>query len=220
MVKLILCAMVLALSVSCAVNKMDEAFRIDILLNPKFPVALGLSDTGPSQAQLIDNDGNIYVTYWEVPEQGHEKFSKTVSICKDSLRDQRLFLSAYTIHDYEIEEIQPTLYKPFVRCIHKEGYKPLPNEAYPPEYFELSFSRTHSTKDNYIPVGSKFRIEKTNTPYIEAYKRALSCDREIISAGHGVNESYGAGYSSVSIETYIEEFQTCLESSGFKVEKT
>jgi hypothetical protein len=207
----------LILCFSCATNKTNEDYAIRMLLNPKFPVTLGLRNGGPEQVRLLDNDGNTYITYWEVPDEQYAQFAETVANCRESLSDQHLFLSAYTIHEYDIGDIRPTLYKPFVSCILGQGYKSLPNEAYNPEYFELTFSRSQSTGDKFMPVGARFRIEKPNAAYKQVFEKVLSCDKKIISAGLGVNETYGYAYQSVSIEAYVEEFTLCMETSGYKV---
>lgn len=62
MLKVLMYGLIIALCMSCATAEVKDDYKTLIVLNPKFSVTLGLSDSGPYQAHLLDNDGNQYIT--------------------------------------------------------------------------------------------------------------------------------------------------------------
>lgn len=207
------------LLIGCTNTNKETQNPISIILNAKHPVSSGVNDSKSVQTQLFDNDGNLYITYWDVSDTEISGFNDATKTCKESLEEFRIFSNIQSIHELDASKIRPSLYVKYVSCVYKSGYKLVDKEAFSPEYYTLSFFRTHSTNSNYIPVGSMYNIKKDGARYISVYNAVINCDSLIQKQGGGVEELTSGDFISVSIEKYIDDFESCLESKGFEPTK-
>lgn len=211
-------AFILVILQSCTNTTIDSP--VEIFLRPAHDESTGINDDRSPQAQITDNDGNLYATYWDVEEGGYDVFSEIVVGCRAEVKDSRLFMKALTLMQTDEQAIHPTIYAPFTECIYRNGYKLNGKEGYLPSEFNLSLFRGHSTKRNYLPVGARYQVKKKGASYLEVYKNVKACRKAILDAGgDGADEIYSGGYISVSIEAYSKSMETCLRNTGYEIIK-
>lgn len=188
-----------------------------ILLTPEHPVSSGLTDANSTQSQLLDNDGNLYITYWDVSKDSAEEFKETEKSCENSLRDDMIFITATSIHDFNATNIRPSLYIPYVKCLLDNNYKLVDKEGFSPESYTLSFYRSHTTTYDYMPVGAMYSIVKKGARYISVYNDLLACEKSILDQGGGADESSTSYTKSVSIEKYVADFEECMTKKSYTI---
>lgn len=202
---------------SCASPPIDT--QVLIFLRPVHEVTTGLHDYKGERADLTDNDGNLYATYWDVADEGHVQFEENVNRCRKDVRDKRLFTRALSIADYQAAELRPTVYPSFVKCIYSYGYHLVAKSGYKPKQYRLSLYRSHSSKSYYMPVGASFTLDKEGVMYRDIFLDVKQCEEEILSTGgDGADELYSSGFAQVSIVEYSEKMQSCLMSRAYNLE--
>lgn len=202
---------------ACMSVTKDKHSEIITLLTPEHPMTSGIHDTRSTQSQLLDNDGNLYIAYWDVPKDGKVKFKEVEKSCQNSIRKDRIFLNALSIHDFDISDIRPSLYVPFVRCIFNHDYHLIDKEGFSPDSYNLSFYRSHTTTSNYLPVGTTYNIVKKGSKYIGVYNDVVACEESILNQGDGVEDGFTNYTISVSIEKYVADLKKCMVQKSYIV---
>lgn len=200
----------------CASTIMESP--VVVHLQPLHGVATGLGEFKYTQAQLLDNDGNLYLTYWNAGNNSEDEFTTNIKFCKKEILSDRIFGKAKTITQIQESQIVPSLYVPFIKCINNFGYRLENKEAVLPKKYRLSLSRGHSSHKRYMPVGGMFYLSKNGSNYLAAYVAVTACKESASSEGNGgVDETFSGGYSSVSIVGYLDTMKECLEEMSFSV---
>lgn len=193
-----------------------DASNIVIFLQPLHGVSAGIGVFENHQVRLLDDDGNLYVTYWDIDKETTEVFSERKLACMSDLNVNRIFGKAKPISEIDKSQLKSALYLPLVKCLYGYGYQLVDKDALLPSKFRLSLYRSHSTKDNYMPVGGMYILSKRGASYSDVYTSILRCDKKSKeNTNNGAEETYGSGFISVSIEKYADKIQQCLRLEGY-----
>ncbi len=194
----------------------NDGSNIVIFLQPLHSASAGIGNFENHQVQLLDNDGNLYLTYWDIDKETTEVFLERKSVCMSELNVNRIFGKAKPISEIDKSQLKPVLYLPLVKCLYGHGYQLVDKDALLPSEFRLSLYRSHSTKGNYVPVGSMYILSKKGASYSDVYTSILGCDKKSKeNTNNGAEETYGSGFISVSIEKYADNMQQCLRLEGY-----
>jgi hypothetical protein len=193
--------------------------RVEIFLRPIHSVATGLQEEAGGQAQITDNDGNLYITYWDVDVTDYDTFDTRALACRDQFSEQRLFINALSIADFSVDDIKPSIYLPFIQCIHAQGYNLLNKEGYAPDEYRVTVSRAHSSHGNYMPIGGNYTLKKARVRYINVFQDVKACEAQALEDNQdGVVEEFSDGFVSASVEVFLDEMKDCLASRAYRVE--
>ncbi|WNO09740.1 hypothetical protein [Teredinibacter sp. KSP-S5-2] len=216
-------SLLLATLASCTGPQAPSA-GTDILLflRPNHPplYAVQLPDS-IRQEQLIDNDGNAYVTSWRVSNENTENFFDAQKKCQEDIYKKQFILRAAPLHKIPEHLITPNLYKEHTTCIKGHNLELVDSEGYFPENFVLNAYRSHSAtvRQQYMPVGGKIILTKPGTSFKQVYQDVKQCDVRASQYGeNGVEESYPGNFIHVSIEKYYYTLAKCLEELSYQVE--
>lgn len=201
----------------CTSTRIDTP--VIVHLHPLHSSSARLSSTGNSLVQLLDNDGNLYLTYWDKADATKDAFSADIQSCKKHLQDKKIFGKAKTINEIKASDTKPTLYVPLLKCIYNSGYNLSDKAVTRPSKFRLNLSRGYSSSRNYLPVGGKFNLFKKGAEFSEVHQSVKHCDA-IASAqpNQGINEINDGLFISVSIKVYADTITQCLRDNSYKVE--
>jgi hypothetical protein len=213
--KILMLLIFLVSTMACSSVPQQTVYDVDLLLTPEHPITSGLTEHKIEQVQLLDNDGNLYVTRWAVTSNEELGFHGVVSACKNKLREYRLFLNTHSIHEYGAEDIKPSLYVNFIKCLSAYGVSLVGKDGFVPESYKLVLSRTHTTRNNYLPVGNQLKIKRRGVQFRDVYMDVKRCDEKLRKVG--VEEEYNKSYLRVSIEGYVEQFELCLNKKGYEI---
>jgi hypothetical protein len=204
----------------CACTTPQFDTRTDVFLLPVHSITTGLEDSIRKQIPITDNDGNLYVTYWDSGTDDHDTFATNAIACRDKLSEQRLFLKNISIADLSEEQIKPSVYVPFIKCVHALGYNLIDKQGYAPDEYNLSFSRTHASRGDYLPVGGTYILRKQKIRFLEVYLDVKACEAQALEGKEDAAvEEYGSLYVTVSVEGFAEKIKTCLQSRSYTVEE-
>jgi hypothetical protein len=167
---------------------------------------------------IVDNDGNMYVTTWDLGEKKLEDFETSKKICETKIAPHMIFRIDLDISSFSEPQIKPSLFKENGQCFISQGYVLKAKEGFSPEKFRFSVARTHSKSSSYMPVGGYFYIVKKQARYIDVYKHVIQCKTEAQQKNMGVEEIYDDSYSYVSIEPYFNYMKSCLAAVGYIIE--
>ncbi len=209
-------AVVIFLLQSCTTPPSGSAIYTHLF--PIHPEIMGHTDSNLSEARLLDNDGNMYSTFWDLGTSENAGFIKKVELCNQQVKDRELFRQHVELSHINPNDIQPSLFKEHTRCIESHGFTLKNKEAFLPTKFMLTIYRGHSKTSNYMPVGGTYYIGKKNASFIEVYKHVAECSLKIKnSEGGGVIEKYVDNATYVSIEPYLALLQSCLTNFGYGI---
>ena len=174
----------------------------------------------PRITNIVDNDGNLYVTYWDVPKPEKDKFKSNQISCK-KITGPWLFNGWPVYIDHITEkEIKPSNYKIFISCISSFGYEIRKSDGLLPRGYNIKISRPHSKRGQFTPVGGNIYIDGNRMKYLEVYNQLKSCNTQIKTrSGNPVVEQKFKGYIYVSIESYVEELITCATGNPYKIKR-
>lgn len=202
----------------CACTTPQFATRTEVFLLPVHSITTGLEDSIRKQIPITDNDGNLYITYWDSGADDHDTFAMNAVACRDKLSDQRLFLKNTSIANMSEEQIKPSVYVPFIKCIHAFGYQLIDKQGYAPDEYKLSFSRTHASQGDYLPVGGNYILRKQKVRYLDVYRDVSACETQALEGkADAAVEDYGNLYVTVSVEGFARKIKTCLVSKSYTV---
>jgi len=189
---------------------------VSAFLQPIHKTFLSVNEQNYQTADLLDNDGNIYITYWQVGNESLKSFNDTLQECRESIKSKKILHNSTLISEINLEDIKPLLFKEFNLCIGKLRFIHKHSDAFYPEKFKLSIFRGHSTDGQYLPVGSVFYIYKKSTIFKDVLINVKGCEVDIKNTDRkGINEIISSGYSYVSIESYIDIMKLCLERHNY-----
>jgi hypothetical protein len=198
----------------------DSATQIITRLSAVHPLKLYYSENNERQAFIVDNDGNMYVTKWDLGTKNSDEFESDISNCDKSVYHKMILEHTLDFKDIKEEEISPSVFKEHGQCIMDRGYTLTEKGGFAPEKFKLSIIRTHSKSSTYIPVGTVFFIAKTHSRYIDVYKHLTWCDAQAKNNNLGIVEDYGNQYIQVSIKPYVDSIKLCFTEAGYTLESS
>jgi len=192
--------------------------NISVYLQPKHKTYAGFNKHNYHYVELLDNDGNLYVTFWDISEATLNKFKMIVKQCREKIRERRLFNKAQHISDINTDSIKPSLFKEFNLCIREKDFIHKNSDAFYPGSYQLSIYRGHSTTGKYMPVGGSYKITRKNTDY----KRVLSDVKICVDKTNHNNKSEtyemnSTHISQVNIEPFANSIETCLKDISYTV---
>ncbi len=201
---------------ACAAPHQDSAVYTHLF--PIHPEIMSQTESNISEARLLDNDGNMYSTFWDLGSNDEASFVKKLELCDQQIKDRELFRQHVELFQINLSDIQPSLFKEHTRCIEAQGFTLKNKEAFLPTKFMLTIYRGHSKTSNYIPVGGTYYIGKKNTSFLDIYKHVTECTLQIKNTdGGGVVEKYMENATYVSIEPYVALMQSCLTNFGYLI---
>lgn len=217
------CLLLTLLSSCTSPQKPRAGTGILLFLRPNHPslYAVQLPDS-IRQEQLIDNDGNAYVTSWKVSDEKIDAFFEAQKKCKESIYKKQFILRATPLQKIPKHLIAPDLYKEHTTCIQGYNLELIDSEGYFPKSFVLNTYRSHSTTDRqqYMPVGGKIILTKPGSSFKQVYQHVKQCNA--LASQHGVNgveESYPGDFIHVSIEKYYSTLAICFQKLSYQVER-
>ena len=201
-------------------SETDSSTHIAARLTVVHPLQLYYSTSNERQAFIVDNDGNMYVTKWDLGNKSAAEFEADEKACTKELYQKMILERALDFNEIKEEDIKPSVFKAHGQCIMDRGYTLKEKNSFSPEKFKLSIIRTHAKSSSYIPVGVDFFIVKNHTRYLEAYKQLVLCDAQAKNNDQGVEEEYVEQYIRVSIKPYVDSIKTCFTDAGYTFEPT
>lgn len=169
-------------------------------------------------ASIIDNDGNIYNTYWNKSSLSIEAFTQATEYCRKKLRRERYFPGQIDISKVQVSDFQPVIYKPYVSCVYDYGFELASSEAFTPLNFLVSMHRTTSLTDIYMPVGAVLEVSRPKTELLALFLDVKACRQQLISLHKStLIETHFKGATFVDIEPFAQSLQQCLEQKFYSV---
>lgn len=205
---------------SCSTVPIDS--HVSVFLKPVHYASLALGANNVQQVQLLDNDGNMYITYWNVNALLLASFNGTVKNCRERIKAKRIFPGSIypgskSVSELSVDVIVPSVFKEFNLCIREGRYEHQYSDAFSPEKFQLSFFKGHSASDNYLPVGGSYHIYKKGSKFRDALIDVKKCKFTLDkSKKNGVSEIYTGGFVYVSIESYVIGMRECLIKDSYE----
>lgn len=200
---------------SCSSVPIDS--HVSIFLQPIHYASLALSANGFQQVQLLDNDGNIYITYWDVNASLLVPFNNTVKNCRERMEAKKIFGHSKNVSDLNVDVIEPSMFKGFNLCIEEEGYAHQYSDAFSPEKLMLSFFKGLSASEDYLPVGGSYYIYKKSNKFRDALVDVKKCKSAVDKLqNNGGDEIHTGNFIYVSIESYIHSMRECLIRYSYK----
>ena len=202
---------------SCASKVVKQPVRVKLsAIHDSYPE---LHKKNMRRAMLSENDGNMYLTYWEKNEKNNSAFKTVDNKCSKKIYSEGYILKKI-MSEISEDEIKPTLYKKFVQCISDEGFTYVSGDGYLPFKFRLTLFRGHSIQGQYMPVGARYYISKKGTSFLNVFRHVKKCERKILATkGGGVKDEYFSGFISVSIKQYVKSMHSCLTEQNYKLER-
>lgn len=117
-ITLLLCIITLQ---SCTKNINKQP--VTAYLQPVHTVTMGFNAQDYVPVELIDNDGNMYITYWDIKGVEQAGFNLTVKECRENIKSDRLFNKAIQVSEIKLTNIVPSLFKQFNSCILSKQYE-------------------------------------------------------------------------------------------------
>lgn len=202
---------------ACSTPPLDP--HVEIFLRPIHLVTTGLDESDLSQMHIIDNDGNLYITYWDAKPADYETFSARALACKNQLSEQRLFVNPLSIADFTTEQITPSVYVPLITCIHAHGYNLVDKTGYTPDSYRLVFSRAHLSRGDYLPIGASYTLHKPKARYQDVYTDVKMCETLTLNGRKdGAVEEIADGFIRASMEVFVNQMKACLTSKSYAIE--
>ncbi|MCW9047557.1 MAG: hypothetical protein OQK46_05705 [Gammaproteobacteria bacterium] len=205
-------------SVIMSVSATSSSKDVSVYLLPKHKTYIGINKDGYNYVELLDNDGNLYVTFWEINETLLTGFKSTVLQCRKQIKKKSLFNKALDVTDINLDNVKPSLFKEFNLCIRDKGYIHKSSDAFFPGSYQVSLSRSHSSTDRYMPVGGSYHITKKNSDFKSVLNGLKLCvdktNHKYSSESYEENSTY---YSQVNIEPYANSLENCLKESAYVV---
>jgi len=199
---------------SCAENIKNQPVAAYLL--PVHTLTTGFNEQDYIPVDLIDNDGNMYITYWDIKGVEQVDFNLLVKECRDDIKSNRLFSKAIQVSEMKLTSIVPSLFKQFNSCIQSKHYEHKYSDAFSPDKYKLSITRPISSSGEYMPVGAKYFLTKKGVKYKNVIIDIKECELEINKTeSKGIQEVHSAGYSHVSIEDYANNMKTCLRKDSY-----
>ncbi len=199
-------------------SQKNQAANISTRLSVVHPVGLYYLTNNQMQTSIIDNDGNMYVTKWDLGSKSLTEFEDDVKSCEKHVHDKIILGRVLDFREIKEDEIRPSVFKEHGQCIISRGYILKEKKGLGPDKFKLSTIRTHSKSSSYIPVGATFHISKSRARYVDAYKQLAICDSQAKNNNEGIKEEYGDEYISVTIKPYVDSIKACFENAGYAIE--
>lgn len=210
--------LLLAFTLFQSSSQTNQAANISTRLTAVHPTALYYSGNNEVQTSIIDNDGNMYVTKWDLGNKSSADFEKDIKTCDKNFYPKMIVERALDFNEIKEDDIKPSIFKEHGQCIISHGYTLKEKNGFAPDKFKLSIMRTHSKSSSYIPVGATFYIYKSHAKYIDAYKQLTLCDTQAKKNNEGIEEEYGEEYISVSIRPYVNSIKTCFENADYIIQ--
>ncbi len=189
---------------------------ISLTLHPLHKSGLSiLTEKTLREHRLLDNDGNEYITHWQVIEERIDAFKTSTKKCDVKYSKNRIFSQANLITSYQIENLRPSIFKAHTRCIAKEGFKLDYSEGFIPDSYLLRVYHSHSNTGQYLPVGGSISIIKKGIQFLDVYKDTKACQSITeTSPKKNVVEQHTSDF--VSVEVYFKTMLDCLNSKFYK----
>lgn len=218
----VILSLVTALSVtSCATTTVNQGSKIALSLTPHHQEYYTFHEISDHEdvTKIVDNDGNLYVTHWALPELKNDQFKANELACTKSTGPWFFTGKPAFIDQIAKEDIRPSNYKSFAYCMIDHNYKINKSDGFFPKGYDVQVSRSHSNKGEYVPVGGTIYIEGNGKSYLEIYNNLKSCDDKIRKRlGMPVMEQEFNEIVVVSIETYFEELISCTTGKPYKID--
>lgn len=192
--------------------------NIHTMLSPVHPFQIYYTKDNAVDTSIIDNDGNMYLTTWELGEKKSDDFEKTQKMCEKKIHRKMIFMNTIDIGTISEDDIKPTLFKENGQCFISQGYGLKAKNGFAPDKFELAISRSHAKSSSYMPVGSSFFIIKKQARYIDVYKDVIKCKIQAEEKNIGAEEDYSDYYTYVSIKSYVDHMKSCLIDANYQIE--
>ncbi|WP_444995714.1 hypothetical protein [Aliikangiella sp. IMCC44359] len=193
---------------------------ITVLLKPIHSVSNVSEDLTLKFVELVDNDGNMYISQWELISLSDNDFSRGVEGCRNKLEKIKLFQTIITISNIDINQIKPSQYKKFTQCIADLKQPFISAQGYSPNKYLLSINRSHSMLGQYMPVGASYYLEQKGIEFKSLYQLTKQCHSQALTINkNGIDESYTGNYSQVSIKPYVEKLLKCLSKDSIHISK-
>lgn len=190
-------------------------------LTPVHPDSIYQLDNNTMQDSLIDNDGNMYVTTWDLGGKTSDMFLAEQTVCAQKIYEHMILDRAPDIHQIKEEDIKPSLFKEHASCIRANGYALKSKNGFSPDKFKLSIFRSHLKSSDYMPVGRVFYLTKKSAKYIDALRRLNHCSEQARKTDkEKAVEEYSDVYTYVSIKPYVESIESCMKEAGYTIERS
>lgn len=204
----ILLSFLVCLLQACATISHDA--KVDITLWPVHKATTGNGTNNGVRSRIIDNDGNLYETYWNVSSDAYAQFEKDVGGCGERLKATHLFSRPRPIFQYQHSQLTPSLYSVFIECIYSFGYQFEGKEGYKPNGFKLRLSLSRSYSSRFITPAKTFSVYKKGGVLADFYLDVKQCEAEAVEA-RTIREG---------VEAYVEKIDSCLTARDYTLEKS
>lgn len=199
----------------------DKISDLAVSLVPSHKPFNQLNVENQRNTEIIDNDGNLYVTNWTVTKENMANFEKVSIDCLNSAGKWLFLNPRVTIDAIHENEIKPSNYKAYISCILDRNYKLISSEGFFPHSYMLQLSRIHATGGEYMPVGASIHIQGSGMQFNEVFTKLKSCVQKAReSKGSSVVEERFRGYIYVSIEAFIESVMVCTTGKPYQAKKS
>ena len=193
-----------------------EKQSVIVYLQPVHTVTTGFNEGDYVSVELIDNDGNMYITYWDVMDEKITEFNLSIKECRENIRSNKLHNKAIEVSDIKASDIKPSLFKKFNSCILSKHYEHKYSDAFSPTKYKLSIIRSISSAGEYMPVGAKYYVTKNGVKYRDVLVDVKECELIINKTEkQGIYEIHSVNYSHVSIEGYASNMTSCLRKRNY-----
>jgi len=193
---------------------------VHVSLQPLHGVARMLSDRNLNQAQLLDNDGNVYSTFWKLDQGEKSGFASVVKKCKGQVYDKIKFGKSLQLSEIErlriAPSLSPSLSKEYAQCISNSGLLLVSEKVFLPAKFRLIMYKGHSAKGNYMPVGAVYHLRKKGATFLDVFQHTKACKAKVFdTVNAAVTEEYFSGYVYVSLESHVEAMRACMTEYAY-----
>lgn len=214
----ILICLIILFFISSGCTTAPPGSAIKVSLKPVHDIVSPVHISGNLPAQILDNDGNLYVSYWNVDPSEIDRFTETVKACHAKI-DNALFYSVPpSIDDVSADMLKPIYYKKFNSCIQQSEFSLAFADGFYPKGFNIYIYRAQNSDGSYLPVGGKYFLPTKSKKFEEMLSEVKECDASVqTQKDPGILEQNFSGFSYVNIEHYVESLMSCVSERPYKI---
>ena len=204
---------------ACATTKpANSPNKVDIMVSP-VNERFRASDAPQGQslwATLVDNDGNLYVSYWKQLLPSQVKLQNATSTCQRTLRKDLFFPGWLVLNKVSPEDINPSNYKAYVNCIWDSGFELNGSDAFFPKGYYVGLRLANHSPPRVVRLGGEKPLHKESLLLSDLYQDLDKC--AVANRGaptSAAEEKPDAGEIHISLEEFAKGLEACMQDKGY-----
>ena len=165
--------------------------------------------------QFSDGDNISYETYWSLKDD-FENFSETSQNCYDQFAIRYNPNPWIIPSEIDVKQYSIKIHRQVISCIVDDGFTLVKADAFYPDYYNISISRTHLTNGQMLRIGFTMKAKKPGINYSTVMGDVRDCHTNVFKTNR-VEEIYTGTAVSVTIVPYAKEIVNCFQKKSYSL---